>query len=81
MQRAWAELHVRAQVGLLHHLTGELAKEGKERLDAELAVIKDINGHGGLLSKTILTTIVDGRSEDELLMDDVARLASVPCLA
>merc|ERR1719456_1186666 len=66
------------EVGLLRHLTGELSKEGKERLDAELAVIKDINGHGGLLGKTILTTIVDGRSEDELLMDDVARLATDP---
>ena len=69
------------EVGLLHHLTGDLAgAEGTERLDAELAVVKDINGRGGLLGKTILTTIVDGRSEDELLMDDVARLASAPCL-
>merc|ERR1719446_1881126 len=62
------------KVGLLHHLTGELGKSVREKLDTELAVIKDINSNGGIMDRLLESEIINGHSQDELPIENVRDL-------
>ena len=62
------------KVGLLHNLVSD-SEKGKERLDSELAVIKDVNRRGGLIGKLILTVIIGDLSEEDLFLAKVTELS------
>jgi urea transport system substrate-binding protein len=65
------------RVGLLHSLTGPLAISERSMLDAERLAIKEINAQGGLLGRSVVAVVGDGRSDPEVFASEARRLIEV----
>lgn len=51
------------KVGVLHSLTGTMAKSERPVVDATLLAIEEINSRGGILGKKIVPIVKDGKSD------------------
>jgi urea transport system substrate-binding protein len=62
------------RVGILHSRTGPLAISEQSMIDAELMAIDEINQAGGLLGRSIVPVIADGRSDPKVFAQEARRL-------
>jgi urea transport system substrate-binding protein len=62
------------RVGILHSLTGELASSESSVVDATLLAIDDLNDKGGVLGRSIVPVLADGRSDEETFAREATRL-------
>src|SRR4051794_37099083 len=65
------------KVGLLHSLSGPLAISERSMLEAENLAIKEINAQGGLLGRSVVGVVGDGRSDPEVFASEARRLIEV----
>jgi urea transport system substrate-binding protein len=65
------------KVGLLHSLSGPLAISERSMLEAENLAIKEINAQGGLLGRSVVVVVGDGRSDPEVFASEARRLIEV----
>lgn len=62
------------KIGILHSLTGSLAFSEKPMIDAELMAIDEINNKGGLLKRSLMAVIADGKSDERIFAQEAERL-------
>jgi urea transport system substrate-binding protein len=62
------------RVGILHSITGPMAVNEASMIDAEKLAIDEINAAGGLLGRTVVPVIVDGRSDPDVFAREADRL-------
>ncbi|CAN5212293.1 urea ABC transporter substrate-binding protein [soil metagenome] len=62
------------KVGILHSLTGSQAFSEKPMVDAELMAIEEINKTGGLLSRSLVAVVADGKSDENIFAQEAERL-------
>lgn len=62
------------KIGILHSLTGSLAFSEKPMVDAELMAIDEINKEGGLLKRSLIAVIADGKSDEKIFAQEAERL-------
>ncbi len=62
------------RVGILHSLTGTMAKSEKPVMEATLLAIEQINHNGGVLGRQIEPIIVDGESDWRVFAREAERL-------
>jgi urea transport system substrate-binding protein len=62
------------RVGILHSRTGPLKISEQSMIDAELMAIDEINRAGGLLGRTVVPVIADGRSDPKVFAQEARRL-------
>lgn len=62
------------KVGIIHSLTGSQAFSEKPMVDAELMAIDEINRAGGLLKRSLVAVVVDGKSDEKVFAQEAERL-------
>lgn len=62
------------RVGVLHSLTGTMAQSETPVKDAVLLAIEELNQSGGLLGRPVEAVVADGRSQDQVFMEEARRL-------
>lgn len=62
------------RVGVLHSLTGTMAQSETPVKDAVLLAIEELNQSGGLLGRPVKAVVADGRSQDQVFMEEARRL-------
>ena len=61
-------------VGILHSTTGPMAVNEASMIDAEKLAIEEINAAGGLLGRTVVPVIVDGKSDPDVYAREAEHL-------
>jgi urea transport system substrate-binding protein len=62
------------KIGILHSLTGSQAFSEKPMVDAELMAIDEINQSGGLLNRSLIAVVADGKSDEKIFAQEAERL-------
>ena len=62
------------RVGILHSLSGTMARSESVIIDGYLLAIDELNAQGGVLGRPIEPVIVDGRSDDAAFAEEAERL-------
>jgi urea transport system substrate-binding protein len=62
------------KIGILHSLTGSQAFSEKPMVDAELMAIDEINQRGGLLNRSLVAVLADGKSDEKVFAQEAERL-------
>lgn len=62
------------KIGILHSLTGSQAFSEKPMVDAELMAIDEINQKGGLLGRSLVAVVADGKSDEKVFAQEAERL-------
>ena len=74
---AWPYLagsRVPIRVGILHSMTGPMAVNEASLVDADKLAIEEINAAGGLLGRTVVPVIVDGKSDPDVYAREAEKL-------
>jgi urea transport system substrate-binding protein len=62
------------RVGILHSLTGRMARSEMPVVDATLFAIEEINARGGILGRPIEAIVSDGQSDEQAFAREAERL-------
>ncbi|MBL4693596.1 MAG: urea ABC transporter substrate-binding protein [Magnetovibrio sp.] len=62
------------RVGILHSLSGVMARSEQPIVDVVLMAIEEINAKGGVLGRKIVPVIADGKSDEKVFAKEAERL-------